>query len=385
MSIPKLSKSSGIALAMIISSFAILVFWGGLLGLTGTILLCLGSVFAGIFLHSTDNNFPRNKTDDSARCQILNACLEANINELKKLSRDHKTIFLDNDFKTLKYLIEGEAGHLIKGNLLQAFCSSSYRANENPFITLPPYYLGLKVQHKLSKQQCQSVLNFLMTIGVKFNRDKLFKQLPLSTAIGFDNNPVALALIELAQKQNSYLLNDATQGRFPCTPLILAIQKGNNEIFDALLKTKKIDINKADSEHGLTPLHWAVIMCLPDMVERLINEGAKTDMLSKQGKRPIDFLKINRHEVEPPVHNGKKQLYATQNPSLKPIAIHFNNKINTFMIERNRKLALYGKLIRKNISSPRAVLKSYKLKQSSKIDTQGRMTPEAKMKIGFKH
>lgn len=316
-------------------------YWIGLLHSVTTFILIPSIVFAGIyyyFMPKPVNNAIEIKPNiANIQQNILNACIEADLKTLEKLSKSHPKDFLANDYETLN--------QLIRGNLLQAFGSFSYRAKEDPFNTCPPYYLGFTAKHRLSKPQAKTVIEFLLSHGLSHQRDILFKQFPLSTAIGFDNNPVALALIELVATQSPHILNDATKGRFPCTPLLLAIQKGNREVFDALLKTQKVNVNLPDSEHGLTPLHWAVIMGLPDMVERLILEGANVNALSNTGKTPLNYLSLNKNQIAPKIINGQPTLYSTQEAALKPIAVHFNNNLDTFLKMRNALLKKHSKTI----------------------------------------
>ena len=350
-------------------------FWG-YLGITAALALSAGALFITAFFRKYISPRIRN-IQNHAKTQeaLLSACVRSDLDALRTLAQEQNGIFLSQDFRTLE--------NLIQGNLLQAYCSFSYRAKENPFDTCPPYYLGNTVAHNATKEQCAQVIQFLSTHGVGHARDRLFNQFPLCTAIGFDNNPVALALIDDLEKNNPVLLNDATTGRFPCTPLLLAVQKGNQEIFDALLRTKKININLPDTEHGLTPLHWAVIMCLPQMIERLIQEGADTQAISKTGKRPLDYLNITIEQVRNQRENGAQKLYSTQEEALKPVAVHFNNHIDIFLTNRNTKLEQYGERIRQQLASSAANISTAYKQQSSSASVLGLKAEKSFLEVSF--
>lgn len=258
------------------------------------------------------------------------------------------------DLETLKKLFEGgldpdEEYNLKVGTAVNALSYFCYETNPGVgrfFYSKPPYYIDTPLEFSISPTRYKEIIEYLVSKGVKVdNRDKFFHQTPLSTAIGFDNTPAALALIDLLKNQQPQLLNDYVPGNFTHTPLILSIHKANQLVFDALLESNLIDVNKVD-EHGLTPLHWAVIMCLPEMVEKLIKAGANINAVTPQGKKPEDYIIISDEQLSPVFKEyniGSKKIKiisgsSTQSKEFRPIMAHFNDDRAGFLEIRNKKL-----------------------------------------------
>jgi len=57
------------------------------------------------------------------------------------------------------------------------------------------------------------------------------------------------------------------------------------------LSNWKIDINKADLEGGLTPLHLGVISGNSRLVRKLLIKGANRDIKDKNGRTAFDLAK----------------------------------------------------------------------------------------------
>ncbi|MBN9286809.1 MAG: hypothetical protein BGO43_05355 [Gammaproteobacteria bacterium 39-13] len=275
-----------------------------------------------------------------AEVEIKNALKKGDLQVLKSFSKQIK------DNPHYKY----RTGNGILGNAIQFFCVETNPGPPGFFFMAPPYYKGEDLEFRISQNDTNEIINFLIEQNVAIEgepaKDGFFKQLPLGTAIGFDNTHAALALIEIMKKNGKVeLLNEVTKGTFTGTPLILAIQKGNKEVFNALLATEMMILDQPD-EHGLTPLHWAVIMGLPDMVEKLVQSGANIDAVAKNGRKPIDYLSISKKDFEPTVRevvvDGQKVQVASANssklPEFRAIVAHFNNDEDSFLKLREEKL-----------------------------------------------
>jgi ankyrin repeat protein len=96
--------------------------------------------------------------------------------------------------------------------------------------------------------------------------------------------------------------------RYGTTPLITAAQNGHTAAIDALLAAGA-DVHRAD-RHGDTALHFGSICGRLDVARVLVEAGARADMRTKGGQRPIDVVGAPtrtlgaaahlRHRVAPP-------------------------------------------------------------------------------------
>lgn len=109
---------------------------------------------------------------------------------------------------------------------------------------------------------------------------------PLLLSILRNNNQIAKRLIELDSEKksldiaaNCYMANN--------TPLILSLKRGNIEMAMFLIE-RGANVNVAGFR-GFTPLHWACILRLDDIIELLILKGANVQTLNAFGKRAIDY------------------------------------------------------------------------------------------------
>ena len=95
-------------------------------------------------------------------------------------------------------------------------------------------------------------------------------------ALRADTPQVAEALL----KSGKLALNDAN--RFGETPLMMAVFKGNSELFDELLKAG------ADPKGGTwTALHYAATEGRTDMIEKLLALGASPNVQTSSGVTPL--------------------------------------------------------------------------------------------------
>ncbi len=109
---------------------------------------------------------------------------------------------------------------------------------------------------------------------------------PLHLAICNGFFDVADALIKLGCDVNSHYHIDYMGKR---TPLQLASFMGHPGTIEALLRTRKINVNSTDPETGMTPLHQAIIEDHHKTAIKLLQYGAMWDKEDFAGKKPIDY------------------------------------------------------------------------------------------------
>jgi ankyrin repeat protein/L-ascorbate metabolism protein UlaG (beta-lactamase superfamily) len=72
------------------------------------------------------------------------------------------------------------------------------------------------------------------------------------------------------------------------TPLRAAVDNGNAEIVDLLLKAGA-DPRTPAEDSGMTPLHLAALLGYRDVAERLLSGGAETSVRDGEGRTPLDI------------------------------------------------------------------------------------------------
>lgn len=109
---------------------------------------------------------------------------------------------------------------------------------------------------------------------------------PLLCAILKDDPIIANQLIEL---DNTKLSLNVACDKYNAhnTPLILALKRGNCSSAKALIKAGA-DLNCQDFR-GFTPLHWACILRLNEIIELLLENGANPQSKNFFGKRAVDY------------------------------------------------------------------------------------------------
>lgn len=163
--------------------------------------------------------------------------------------------------------------------------------------TPAPYYLrpDAEIKQQFSVEQYQQYI--LKMIDQKADLTDVMSgigQTPLSTAIGFDNKNAALAFIKIDTKKS--VINAKSSNRSGAvTPLILAIQKGNQAVAEALIENGA-DISLQD-RYGLTALHWACIMRLNGVIDRLLKSNANSSVLCNQGLLPSDYYQMESKRI----------------------------------------------------------------------------------------
>ncbi len=169
-------------------------------------------------------------------------------------------------------------------------------AETNATMSLPPL-LHHDIPLIQSINQQEYIAKFCATLkkvpeaqhyNILSTTDHSFNQIALSAAVSLDNTNAALALIQiintlpsltliekwiLLNKRSINKLEGWDEAIYSATPLLLAIQRGNKAVVQALLESPYIDPNKADLKH-LTPLDWAFVMADANMMRQLIAYGA---------------------------------------------------------------------------------------------------------------
>ena len=111
--------------------------------------------------------------------------------------------------------------------------------------------------------------------------------LDLLTAIDKGKSDVVQGLLESGIDPNNDPMPEGLQGAYP---LHLAVVKGNKEIVQILLDNgAKIDL-KAKNKDEATPLAWAAFFGQKDMVSLLIEAGAPINVLDANHGTPLDAV-----------------------------------------------------------------------------------------------
>lgn len=244
----------------------------------------------------------------------------------RKTVEKNKRSRLHDQLSKTKQLNNGQG---IKGDFFHQLVFVSGNFSHIAFI--PPYFDASSPEFSHPIETYRVIIELLLNLGMDPNtKDNFFAQTPLCAAIGFDNEPFALALLEFPEKVK---LNAACNDTFSAsTPLLLAIQRGNTKVAAKLIKLGA-DINKTD-KFGMTPLHWAMIMGDKETMKLLLDREDVEIKQANNYKYPIDYLRIDPMDWEPLTReiDGKKIQVAnsTKAPEFRPIQAHFWNKNDNF-------------------------------------------------------
>lgn len=194
--------------------------------------------------------------------------------------------------------------------------------------SMPLKLQQLEYKFVYSVNEYKALIALLLSLEINPNQvDSFFNQSPLCAAIGFDNIPYALALLEYSG------LVDVDQ---PCsqsyssnTPLLLSIQRGQTEVYTKLINSA--DVNLPD-KYGLTALHWAMIMADDLALSLLIAHPAIKLLPAYNGKYPIDYTHISKESFSFCYNtNGHFLANQTAAPEFRPIIAHFWNNSEAFL------------------------------------------------------
>lgn len=190
---------------------------------------------------------------------------------------------------------------------------------------LPPLlHLAYQANQKNSIEWYKNEIHTILDNSPKSSAELLstvdtsFFQTPLSQAIAKDNVNASLAFIivitqnmDLDELTKKKLLNHLShlpvnttvwggsplvdEALYSSTPLLLAIQRGNSQVIDALLQTNLINPNQKDLR-GLTALDWAFMMGNLDAFKKILDRGAKPELAKSycKDKNCFQLLPLNK-------------------------------------------------------------------------------------------
>ncbi|KAL6801754.1 ankyrin repeat-containing domain protein [Trichoderma sp. SZMC 28012] len=82
------------------------------------------------------------------------------------------------------------------------------------------------------------------------------------------------------------------------TPLSLAAEFGQRDLIQSLIETGEVNLDEADDETGMTPLHWAVVNGHPYVVELLTNAGAQLEIEEKEYQMTALGLAVHHKQMD---------------------------------------------------------------------------------------
>lgn len=147
---------------------------------------------------------------------------------------------------------------------------------------------------------------------------------PLLVAILNDKTEIALHLMKLDTEKISLDKADYEYNA-QNTPLLLACKRGNTRIALQLIELGA-NVNCQDFR-GFTPLHWASILRLNEVIELLLKSGADPTIKNAFGKLPLDYyveeikandLSFYPTSVEIKVEDNNPTVYPKEPTSFKP-------------------------------------------------------------------
>lgn len=109
------------------------------------------------------------------------------------------------------------------------------------------------------------------------------------TALHFGASEGSSRAVEALIKKGADVNTQDKNGR---TPIILALQSEHLFIAKSLLRVENINLELTDDSGG-TPLHYAVLLNDPSIIQDLISKGAEKDVHNKIGDTPLQETLIN--------------------------------------------------------------------------------------------
>lgn len=137
------------------------------------------------------------------------------------------------------------------------------------------------VLHIASKNSNDKVVNILANLTKNLDKKDRNDETALHVAIRSASLESAKNLIDAGANVNIANMQDQV-------PIVLAMEMGNEEIFNALSKAKDIDLG-VKNRLGDTPLHAAVRLNNQYAVETLVKIGADTSIKNKEGSNPKEL------------------------------------------------------------------------------------------------
>jgi hypothetical protein len=246
---------------------------------------------------------------------------EKNIEEIKK------------NLPSLKYPVQEllKANKKLKNGLgIYGCIFHELAVKEFPNLLLSKPLKIQKSTHEFSYSvnEYKVLVALLLSLDINPNDvDSFFKQSSLCAAIGFDNIPFTLALLEFTESVD--VNQPCSQSFCSSTPLLLSIQRGQAEVYAKLME--RADVNKPD-KFGLTALHWAMIMGDDIALSLLLSHPDIKIQAAHNGKFPLDYENISK-EAFGFCYNKYGHFLANQTsaPEFRPIIAHFCNNREAFL------------------------------------------------------
>lgn len=126
-----------------------------------------------------------------------------------------------------------------------------------------------------------------------------FKNTPLHLALGIENIQFANALLLACAD----LMNPNIQDSQGKSAFLLAVKMGNSAVVETFLMLASenrfnppLDINLRDNQ-GRTALHYACAIGRPDLVQKLLKQGANPNIPDHSGKKPIEMASCSEEEI----------------------------------------------------------------------------------------
>ena len=125
------------------------------------------------------------------------------------------------------------------------------------------------------------MLNTMLKFGLNANTPDNEGHTPLAMTFMNKQREAAQVLIKRGADVNAHAADYIT-------PLHFAAHQGDIELVKMLV-SYSADINAVIVNNGYTPLHWAVILGHANVVEFLVQSGARTDMPDKKGNTQLEL------------------------------------------------------------------------------------------------
>ncbi|KAJ4859190.1 ankyrin repeats (3 copies) domain-containing protein [Trichoderma breve] len=173
----------------------------------------------------------------------------------------------------------------------------------------------------------EAMVKLLLEKASDVNAQDCVGRTPLSLAANFQDKRIIKLLLQRGSDVDIYQLIEGgtdLNARTYANRTILshAAELGRQNVIQLLIETGKVDLNEADGETGLTPLHYAVISGHLSIVELLANAGAQLEIKEKENrmtalglaihhkqKDVFDFLLKRDANIHIPDRDGRTSLY----------------------------------------------------------------------------
>ncbi|OJW72294.1 MAG: hypothetical protein BGO68_06155 [Candidatus Amoebophilus sp. 36-38] len=145
-----------------------------------------------------------------------------------------------------------------------------------------PSKANITALHEAAEMGDRDIIQFLLQNGADVNATNNTGLTPLHLAV----REKQLASIQALVKNKHIDINK--QDKLGNTVLHIASFKGDRLLVTALVENKEIDINVQQGGDDATPLYLAAAQGHIGIVEILLAKGARTDIVDRDGKTPLD-------------------------------------------------------------------------------------------------